>query len=433
MTAHAMHRKLSVALVVTQVAALLAVLGATPAHATALSAGEWVIGPRSHDVVITLDGRTTARHVDALLRVLEQKKARASFFLPGSWIASHEKKAARLRRAGMVLGNRGWGRESFNRMSDARIRSSISRSQKALKKAGVSARPFARPPRGARDGRVLRDLAAMGYHSVRWTRHPGGGTSGRVKRKAMRKVHDGSIISLDIWRRGNRKALPMIIHALRARGFGLRTLNALSHVHPVGWTRTLLAGSTGRGVTALEKALHHGSYPAGHIDGVFGYEDEQAVITFEKFHHMARDAIVPPLEMESIAAARRPQPPRRHRRHYIDIDISRQVLFEVKHHKVIHTLPVSTGGEYTYVNGGVTSIAHTPRGHFSIIRKVAGWNSGSLGRLWYPNYFVGGFAIHGYPEVPVYPASHGCVRIPMYAAKPFFYREPLSVKVFVHN
>jgi peptidoglycan hydrolase-like protein with peptidoglycan-binding domain len=183
----------------------------------------------------------------------------------------------------------------------------------------------------------------------------------------------------------------------------------------------------------MEKALRHGSYPSGKIDGSFGYDDQQAVIAFEKFHRLARDAVVPPLEMESIVADRRPQPPRRYPGHYIDIDISRQVLFEVKHHKVTHTLPVSTGGEYTYTNGGTSAVAHTPRGKFSIIRKVAGWNAGSLGRLWYPNYFIGGFAIHGYPEVPTYPASHGCVRIPMYAAKPFFYREPLGVKVFVHD
>jgi lipoprotein-anchoring transpeptidase ErfK/SrfK len=249
----------------------------------------------------------------------------------------------------------------------------------------------------------------------------------------MRGVHDGSIISLDLWRRSHRRALPSIIHSLRHRGFRLRTINALSDVHAVNWSRTLAPESTGRDVHALEKALRHGSYPAGKIDGSFGYEDEEAVTAFEKFHHMTRDAIVPPLQMERIVADRRPRPPRRHPGHYIDIDISRQVLFEVKHHKVIHTLPVSTGGEYTYTSGGTSAVAHTPRGKFSIIRKVAGWNSGSLGRLWYPNYFVGGFAIHGYPEVPTFPASHGCVRIPMYAAKPFFYREPLGVKVFVHD
>jgi lipoprotein-anchoring transpeptidase ErfK/SrfK len=36
--------------------------------------------------------------------------------------------------------------------------------------------------------------------------------------------------------------------------------------------------------------------------------------------------------------------------------------------------------------------------------------------LWYPMYFLRGFAIHGYPSVPAYPASHGCVRVPMWIA-----------------
>jgi lipoprotein-anchoring transpeptidase ErfK/SrfK len=138
--------------------------------------------------------------------------------------------------------------------------------------------------------------------------------------------------------------------------------------------------------------------------------------------------------MEAIAASDRPSTPHHHRGRFVDVDISRQVLFEVKHHKVQHTLPISSGGEYTYTGSdGQPAVAHTPRGHFQIIRKVAGWRNGSLGRLWYPSYFVGGFAIHGYPDVPVYPASHGCVRIPMYAARPFFYREPIGVPVFVHN
>jgi lipoprotein-anchoring transpeptidase ErfK/SrfK len=30
----------------------------------------------------------------------------------------------------------------------------------------------------------------------------------------------------------------------------------------------------------------------------------------------------------------------------------------------------------------------------------------------YAMYFVGGFAMHEYPDVPGYPASHGCVRMP---------------------
>jgi lipoprotein-anchoring transpeptidase ErfK/SrfK len=29
------------------------------------------------------------------------------------------------------------------------------------------------------------------------------------------------------------------------------------------------------------------------------------------------------------------------------------------------------------------------------------------------SYFIGGYAIHGYADVPAYAASHGCVRVPI--------------------
>jgi lipoprotein-anchoring transpeptidase ErfK/SrfK len=31
--------------------------------------------------------------------------------------------------------------------------------------------------------------------------------------------------------------------------------------------------------------------------------------------------------------------------------------------------------------------------------------------LYRPKYFTGGVAVHGFPDVPPYAASHGCVRV----------------------
>jgi N-acetylmuramoyl-L-alanine amidase len=52
--------------------------------------------------------------------------------------------------------------------------------------------------------------------------------------------------------------------------------------------------------------------------------------------------------------------------------------------------------------------------------------------LWYPMYFKGGFAIHGYPSVPAYPASHGCVRIPMWIAPTLYGTHGQGTTVIVH-
>jgi lipoprotein-anchoring transpeptidase ErfK/SrfK len=44
---------------------------------------------------------------------------------------------------------------------------------------------------------------------------------------------------------------------------------------------------------------------------------------------------------------------------------------------------------------------------------VDGWRQSDLGLMWRPKYFYRGYAIHGYSSVPTYPASHGCVRVPI--------------------
>jgi lipoprotein-anchoring transpeptidase ErfK/SrfK len=49
-------------------------------------------------------------------------------------------------------------------------------------------------------------------------------------------------------------------------------------------------------------------------------------------------------------------------------------------------------------------------GHFSVYLKTIGTNAKGMVDA---SYFIGGYAIHGYEDVPTYPASHGCMRIPI--------------------
>jgi lipoprotein-anchoring transpeptidase ErfK/SrfK len=83
----------------------------------------------------------------------------------------------------------------------------------------------------------------------------------------------------------------------------------------------------------------------------------------------------------------------------------------------VRVLPVSTGSGETFMDMGEPSIAYTPRGRFVVYDKTYGWENGALGSVYYANYITGGVAIHGYETVPTRPASHGCIRIPMFAAR----------------
>ena len=73
--------------------------------------------------------------------------------------------------------------------------------------------------------------------------------------------------------------------------------------------------------------------------------------------------------------------------------------------------PCSTAGRDTCGTTGT--------GYYKVYRYDSGWHTSTLGRLYNAEYFVGGYAIHGALSVPAEPASHGCIRIPMYAAEWF--------------
>src|SRR5207245_2590248 len=49
-------------------------------------------------------------------------------------------------------------------------------------------------------------------------------------------------------------------------------------------------------------------------------------------------------------------------------------------------------------------------GRFQVYSKTPGENAEGMVDS---NYFIRGYAIHGYHEVPMYAASHGCLRIPI--------------------
>jgi lipoprotein-anchoring transpeptidase ErfK/SrfK len=107
----------------------------------------------------------------------------------------------------------------------------------------------------------------------------------------------------------------------------------------------------------------------------------------------------------------------------VEVNKGLQVLYLVRKSQVALILPISTAD---------LAGTYTPVGRFAVYRKVAGFDPSPLGTLYDPLYFTGGYAIHGNQSVPPYPASHGCVRIPMWLA-PLVYRTlPYGETVYVY-
>ena len=186
-------------------------------------------------------------------------------------------------------------------------------------------------------------------------------------------------------------------------------------------------------VTEAERRLGELGYWPGEADGTWDLLSRDALIAFQKVEGRRRTGQLNKMELQVLRGAGRPLPLEGGPAH-VEIDIRRQVLFVVGDDgTVFKVLPVSTGSEETYFDQGKAQVAHTPRGRFTVGRKIEGWRRSTLGLLYYPSYFSGGVAVHGAPSVPVYPASHGCVRVPMFAAKELSEMMPVGMLVLVHD
>ena len=119
----------------------------------------------------------------------------------------------------------------------------------------------------------------------------------------------------------------------------------------------------------------------------------------------------------------------------IEVDKAKQLLFVIRNGVVQLVFNTSTGSGNYYTYGGQRYLATTPEGHFTFERQINGQRVSNLGELWRPKYFVGGYAIHGSPSIPPYPASHGCVRLSN-AAIDFIWAAglaPLGSAIWVHS
>jgi peptidoglycan hydrolase-like protein with peptidoglycan-binding domain len=186
-------------------------------------------------------------------------------------------------------------------------------------------------------------------------------------------------------------------------------------------------------ILEAEQLLASLGYWAGMADGKLDAVTRSALVAFQKVEGRRRTGRLTPAELVALRAAVRPAPLEAGPAH-VEVDIKRQVLFVVNDDGVVDKiLPVSTGNGKRFTVQGVKDRAYTPRGRCTVYRKIRGTRVAPLGEIFFPNYLVGGIAIHGSPSIPAQPASHGCIRIPMFAAKGISDLTPVGTVVLVHD
>ena len=167
-----------------------------------------------------------------VLAELRSLHVRATFFVIGRNVRQSPDTVRALRDAGMVVGNHSWSHPNLTKLSLARQRAQVLRTQDLLEVI-IGQRPrFFRPPMWAWNRTTARAIAEEGMVGVLfsvdtrdWSR-PG---VTAIVRQAL-TAHDGQIIALHDAggdREETVQALPLIVKGLRARGLEPVTLDVL--------------------------------------------------------------------------------------------------------------------------------------------------------------------------------------------------------------
>ena len=147
-----------------------------------------------------------------------------------------------------------------------------------------------------------------------------------------------------------------------------------------------------------EQALHRQGYSMPQVDGQTDRFSVWAIYAFQKVAGINPDGHFGGAEWRKLLRnprmrVRRPDLPSEH----IEIDISKQLVMLIKNDRVRNVIHTSTGKPSTPM----------VRGTFTVYEMR---NYRQENHMYRSIFFHGGYAIHGYPEIPLYPASHGCAR-----------------------
>jgi hypothetical protein len=218
----------------------------------------------------------------------------------------------------------------------------------------------------------------------------------KASKSVRRKVKAGGRFDFRFQLGGPGKLRLVIKHRASALQAAFRTRDQVITV--VDWQAG--AGERGVKVLLLQRALaaqHFATPVTGYFDDATG----RAVLAFRKTNDMSRDGFATHevyaklLRNRGAFKLRYPKAGK-----HVEFDWSRQVLVLAKNGKPYRTYHASSGKPST----------PTVFGTFHFYLKTPGTNAKGMVDS---SYFIGGYAIHGYAEVPAYAASHGCVRVPI--------------------
>ncbi len=203
-----------------------------------------------------------------------------------------------------------------------------------------------------------------------------------------------------------------------ADGLGARTAKTTVQVSDA----KLSTGSSGPRVKAMLTQLSRLKFRVPYIGTSFNSEVADAVVAFQKAYGLTRDYVFGPQAWRKLETAQVIKPRHADAGTHLEVDKGRQIAMVVKDGAVYGIIAVSTG-----------ATGNTPTGTFHIFIKSLYAPSNFGGQLFRSMGFYADFAMHGYAPVPPYPASHGCVREPIWACYWTYDQSFVGERLYVYH
>jgi peptidoglycan hydrolase-like protein with peptidoglycan-binding domain len=238
----------------------------------------------------------------------------------------------------------------------------------------------------------------------------------KASKTVRRRVRAGGRFTFKFKVGGTGQLRLVVKHRASAGQIAFRTRSR--RISVVDWQAG--AGERGVKVLLLQRAL----LDQGYATPVTGYYDDataRGVLAFRKANELGRDGYASKPVFAMLARGRgafKLRYPKAGK--HVEFDWSRQVLVLARGAKPYRTYHTSSG----------TPATPTVFGSFRFYLQTPGTNAKGMV---HSSYFIGGYAIHGYASVPTYPASHGCLRVPIPNALQIFNWIDVGDRIFTYR
>ena len=173
--------------------------------------------------------------IEQILKVLDQYKVKASFFVVGDWAERYPQSVKMIFKAGHEVESHSDTHADMTKLSREGLQREIRKSNRKIEAITGQKPKLFRPPSGAYDNEAIKVIEEEGLFPIQWdcdSLDYRDLTADQMWERISKKLRRGSILLFHSGTKNTAGALPQIIEAIRAEGYEFVMVSELIHPRP---------------------------------------------------------------------------------------------------------------------------------------------------------------------------------------------------------